>query len=403
MRILYLHPAGSFGGASKSLIELFKRLQAKGVHGVVLTPKGTASRAFTEAGMDVRFVRGLSQFDNTQYGHYRSTRWIILLRELFLLPPTLFALLKLRNETFDLIHVNEVTLLPIGVLAKQLLGIPMIVHVRSLQRKHCNGWRSRWINKLLNCYADAVVAIDHTVAKTLAGNLPLFIVHNGINLPVQVSAPASAKRGISDPVCVGFLGVLIPLKGVYELVEAMRILKKRNVQIECLVAGEDARDLSGLKGWVLQKLGLAWSVRVELEKLIERYSLHNHVRLLGFVSDVRTIYPRLDILCFPSYLDAAGRPVFEAAFYGVPSVVAVIDPMPDAILHEVTGLAISKPDPVLIADALQCLTEDVGYRQQLGLQAREWANKIFSIESNASSMYCIYMKTLSKRSIPKLG
>lgn len=130
--------------------------------------------------------------------------------------------------------------------------------------------------------------------------------------------------------------------------------------------------------------------------MIHDYGLEKHVQLLGFVKDVRSLYPTLDILCFPSHLDAAGRPVFEAAFYSIPSVVAVKDPLPDAVLHEHTGLAIPSPEPELIADALQRLAEDHVLRQTLGRQARDWAISNFSIESSASTMVAIYRRLRSK-------
>ena len=54
LRILYLHPSGTFGGASKSLIELFGRLRLVGVEGVILTPQGSACAAFAAAGLEVK-------------------------------------------------------------------------------------------------------------------------------------------------------------------------------------------------------------------------------------------------------------------------------------------------------------------------------------------------------------
>lgn len=388
MRVLFLHPAAAFGGASKSLIELFGCLRAYGVQGTVLAPSGAVCQAFAQAGMDVRRVRGLSQFDNTRYGYYRRLRWIILLREFFLLPFSLIAIWRLRHERFDVLHLNEVTLLPLGILAKLLLRIPMVVHVRSLQRPPGRGLRTRLLSAVLQRFAEAVVPIDHTVASTLSNDLPLRVVHNGLSIDSPPNEMSPRDR--DGPVRVGFVGGLIPLKGVYELVEAMRILKDRQVRIECWIAGENARDLSGLKAWVLRKLGFAHDVREDLECFIVKHDLQSNVRLLGFVDDVRLLYPQLDILCFPSHLDAAGRPVFEAAFYSIPSVVAVADPVPDAILHEVTGLAIPRSDPELLADALHRLARDSEFRLALGRRARRWAEDNFAIEVNARLMYRIY-------------
>jgi len=390
LRILYLHSAGAFGGAAKSLVELFQQLANQGVSGVVLTPRGSAQQAFQNAGLQVRSVRGLSQFDNTRYSHYRGVRWLVLLRELFLLPFSLLALWRLRREPFDLIHANEITLLPLAIIAKRLLRVPLVIHARSVQRQPEEGWRTRWVNGLLRQHADGVVAIDHTVAATLAADIPVQIVHNGFRMPEQ---PCLRQSG-GSVVTVGFLGVLIPLKGIYELLEAMRLLKLRGVDIRLLVAGENARKLSGLRAWLLDRFGFARDVKKDLEALVQRDGLGRHVELLGFVRDVRTLYPQLDILCFPSHLDAAGRPVFEAAFYGIPSVVAIRHPERDAVLHEVTGLAIPGPTPELIADALQRLAEDAELRARMGSEARVWAEQTFAIEANATRILELYRAIL---------
>ncbi len=391
MKVLYLHPAGAYGGASKSLIELYQILRKHGVRATVLTPSGSAAAAFAEAGMSTITIPGLSQFDNTRYGHYRGVRWLILLRELAYLPLSLLAIWRLRQHRFDVLHVNEVTLLPLALLAKKLLGLPMVVHVRSLQCEPNINWRSRVIGHWLKQHADAVVAIDHTVVKTLDCSLPLNIVHNGLNVD-HSDHNSKAPRPQGQPLKVGFMGVLIALKGVYELVDAMRILKGRSVDIECVIVGENARDLHGVCAWALRKLGFARDVRSELEQLIHRHGLERRVRLLGFVKDVRAIYPTLDILCFPSYLNAAGRPVFEAAFFGVPSVVAIDDPLPDAVVHGETGLAIPRPDPELIADALQSLAQNDEFRKALGFRAKAWALELFSIEKSAATVLRIYQQ-----------
>ena len=391
MHILYLHPAGTFGGASKSLVELFQQLRQLGVTGTVLTPSGTANEAFAKAGLTVRTVRGLSQFDNTRYGHYRHLRWIILAREVFLLPFSLLGLWRLRHIRPDIIHVNEITLLPLALVAKAMFGVPMVVHVRSLQRGANAGRRSDMVNGWLRCHADAVVAIDHTVAATLPEDVRPSIIHNGLEVDgiVQQNHPYKRMR-------VGFLGVLLALKGVYELVDSFRILKDRGVQIECWIAGENAREVSGLHGWALGKLGFARDVRADLEAMIQRHGLQDHVRLLGLVHDIRQLLPQLDVVCFPSHLDAAGRPVFEAALYGIPSVVALKDPKPDALVHGVTGLAIDYPDAELLADALQRLANDPDYRLRLGRQARKWAAENFSIEQSGKDMYASYRSLLAQ-------
>jgi glycosyltransferase involved in cell wall biosynthesis len=74
--------------------------------------------------------------------------------------------------------------------------------------------------------------------------------------------------------------------------------------------------------------------------------------------------------------------------------VAVKDPFPDTVLHKQTGLAIPKPDPELIADALQRLAQDETLRLTLGRQARNWAVHNFSIENSADAMWAIYQRLI---------
>jgi glycosyltransferase involved in cell wall biosynthesis len=396
MRILFLNPSAAFGGASKSLIEMYAKVQLSGGKGSVVTPFGSATAAFRDTGLDVIETRGLTQFDNTRYGHYRGLRWLITMRELMFVPSSLHAVWRVRKHDFDLIHLNELTLLPLGILAKRLLRRPMVVHVRSLQRTPSTGWRTRWLTACLRRHADAIVAIDHTVAATLDNLLTVDVVHNGLR--VSGASTTLEDGDVNAPVRIGFLGVLLPLKGIYELIETMRILKARGVRFECHVAGENPRRVSGIKGFILTRLGFARDVRAEVEAMIERYELRDQVKMLGFVSDVQALYRELDILCFPSHLNAAGRPVFEAALHSVPSVVVMDNPLPDAVVHGVTGLAVPRPDPELIADAIQKLAENAEYRRTLGSQARVWAEENFSIECSAEQMLEIYRRVLRKAS-----
>jgi glycosyltransferase involved in cell wall biosynthesis len=345
--------------------------------------------------MTVTRVPGLSQFDNTLYGHYRGSRWLILLRELWFLPWSLVALWRLRKRPYDLIHANEITLLPLAIIAKTLMRVPLVVHVRSVQSPPRNTLRSRWVNGLLARHADAVVAIDNTVARTLDKGLAVSIVHNSISVPADAGSNSEMPR--SGPLRLGIFGVLIPAKGVRELVEAVQIVREQGVDVECWIAGENARVVSGLKAWLLNLFGFARDVRAELGVVVERHGLQQQVKFLGLVKDIRSLYRQIDVLCFPSHLNAAGRPVFEAALFGVPSIVAIRDPLPDAILHEETGLAISEPRPELIAEAIRRLAKDQPFRARLGRQARIWATGIFSLEQSANALRAVYANVLATR------
>ena len=388
MRILYLHPFGAYGGATKSLSEMIAALPAGSVDGIAIAPPGVASQSLRTVGLKAINAAGIAQWDDTRFGHYRGTRWLILLRELAYWPSTFLALRRAaRHGPYDLIHCNEITALLAGLLAKRMLHAPLLVHVRSLQRGSGGGSISAWLQRLVRTRVDAVVAIDEAVRRTLPADLPVHVIHNGMKVPAELP-PRLFDPGA--PFCVGIIGVLHRSKGVYELVEAARLLRDRSVEVRVLVVGENVHRLAGLRGWLLRKLEFARDVRGELEAYVAQHGLQDRVEFTGFVPDIRPIYSRLDAVCFPSHLDAPGRPVFEAALFGLPTIVAMRNPTRDVIVPDETGLCIDEPTPSAIADAIQALAQGRARARRMGDQARQMALGRFDSRVCAAKMLALY-------------
>ena len=139
---------------------------------------------------------------------------------------------------------------------------------------------------------------------------------------------------------MGFVGNLLLVKGIHELLEAARLTRERGLDVEFIVVGDDARPSHGLKSWLLKIMGLQQNVRAEIEAEIDRHGLRDRFHLVGFTEDIARVYRVMDVLAFPSHYDAPGRPIFEAAFFGVPSIVAVREPKADTIIDGETGIAI---------------------------------------------------------------
>ncbi len=394
MRILYIHPVGGYGGASKSLAEMYAGIPAGHVEAVVITPRGAVADAFQSVGMQTIPIAGLAKWDDTRFGYYRGFRWAILLRELAYVPSTLLALRRAVNDgPFDVIHCNEISALFPALLAKKMLGARLLIHVRSLQRGSKGGWMTRRIFNALRRHADAVVAIDEAVRRTLPDDLAVEIIHNGMMAP----ALSPYKSNAMAPFRVGIIGVLHRSKGVYEFVEAARLLKARHINVQLVVVGENIHKISGVRGWLLSKFNFARDVRQELEAYTTQHGLENHVEFTGFRRDVAAVYQTLDALCFPSHLDAPGRPVFEAALFGLPTIVAMKNPTTDVIIPDVTGLCIPTPTPEAIAGAIERLAQDRQSARAMGATARDSAVDRFERSRVGQRMLALYQRMLSKR------
>lgn len=391
IRVIYVHHAGVFGGASRSLLEMFNAFPAQSIAGCLVTQRGEVAKLAKTAGMDVLESVGIAQFDHTRYGQYSGRRWLLLLRELAYLGPTIVALIKARYRWPDaaLVHLNEVTLLPALLIVKMIFNCPIVVHVRSVQLLNSDSMRSRFLNRQLR-RTNAVIAIDQTVRRSLPPDLPCDVVHNGLN----ISALAKAPRNPLEPLRVGMVGNLLGLKGVHDFVEAARLCKDRGFLAKFIIFGSNTRQHSGITGWLLAVSGFSKDIQRELRETLRRYRLEETVELAGFRSNLNSVYGSMDVLCFPSHLDAPGRPVFEAAFWCVPSIVAVQNPTDDTLQPGETGLTIEAHNPEAIADAVIQLCQNPAEVERLGRNAQKLALKNFDAQTNAQKVLAVYQRVL---------
>ena len=395
LRVLYLHMIGPFGGASRSLFEAIRAFPPGAVQPRFVTQRGSVTGFFSRLG-EVIESRGMSQFDNTRYSHYRGTRWLVLLRELAYLPFTVVALRRARRRwgEVDLIHLNEFTgLVPLW-LARRIFGVPAVVHVRSVAHDDTRSWRTRWVHRMLRREARAVIAIDENVRASLPADLPVEVIHNAFSPKEASGADEAFERRLQvlwpESFKVGFVGNLLLVKGIHELVEAARITRERGLDVEFIVVGDDAQPSRGLKASLVGALGLAQNVRAEVEAALNRHALRDRVHLVGFTAEIARAYRHMDVLCFPSHYDAPGRPIFEAAFFGVPSIVAVREPRADTLIHGETGLAIAPRAADQLADAIERMATDRDGTRRMGEAARQMAEHNFSVQRNASRLLGVY-------------
>ena len=181
-----------------------------------------------------------------------------------------------------------------------------------------------------------------------------------------------------------------------EFVKAAKITQQLGVDARFLVVGANARNLSGLKGWVLEAFGFAQDMERDLRAYVDSNRLNN-VEFLGFVESTAEVYRNIDVLCFPSKLNAAGRPVLEAAYFGVPSIVAARNPKPDTIVPGVSGLCIVESDPVELANAIKRLFLNASLRERLGQGAQCLARRYFDPKENAKKVLSVYQRVVEVR------
>ncbi len=327
----------------------------------------------------------------------------MLLRELFHAPYTLVALLAARRrwKDIDLIHVNEAVYIFPAMLAKRLFGVPLVVHVRSLNQMDQRSLRTRWLARTLAHKAEAVIAINQNTRATLPASLPVDVIQNSFTakLAPKPDAHIVAKLDALRPgsLKVGFVGNLHHSKGLFDMLEAAKLIRAAGRDVEFVIVGGVTMEDKGLRAWLLRRAGLAQNVQAELAAQVERDGLADSFHLLGATFDIKCVYDRLDVLLFPSHYDAPGRPVFEAAFSAVPSIVCVDQPYADTLVHHETGLAIPAKRPDKLAEAILHFADQPAEVVRMGENAKRLADDNFYPPTNGRKLLGVYQRVLAAR------
>ena len=319
---------------------------------------------------------------------------LVLLRTLWFLKEDRFLLNAIRKLRPDIVHLNECLLLNAARLSK-LTGVPVVMHARSVISREPK-WPLKITISALNRYTDAVIAIDESVRTSIRECKHCYVVYNPLTLNYRYDSfeivPSSLRKKNTQGVNVTFLANLLKSKGVWELLEAARLLRgRRDIHIQ-IAGGRNRPAVFYLShfGRLSRLIGFARDIQTEMKAYIKHHALQDHVSMLGHVKDIAQLFRNTDILVFPSHLNGPSRSVFEAGAYGIPSIVALKHKVEDIVIHNETGLIIPEKNPAALAKAIERLANDEVLRKRLGENARRKYKKQFDPGESARNVLQIY-------------
>ena len=191
----------------------------------------------------------------------------------------------------------------------------------------------------LSALVDGVVGVSrHTLERHLARSYfphaRQRVIYNGLPLPAAAvdRAPASP----AGPLRLGFVGRLVPNKGIGELVERMRAWPAQVCTLRVAGRGEPAYE----------------------DAL--RAAAPANVQFLGFV-DPAEVYRQVDVLVVPSlYHDPLPTTVIEAYQHELPVIASNRGGLPELVEHQATGLLFDPAEPTGLEDAIGAFVRDRG-------------------------------------------
>jgi glycosyltransferase involved in cell wall biosynthesis len=161
-----------------------------------------------------------------------------------------------------------------------------------------------------------------------------------------------------------FIGRLIKHKGVYELMEACRLLKKNGIKFECTWIGPlDDHNPSGRNMMFCQ----------------ENLAQYN-INYIGEVKDVRLHIKNHDVVVLPSYAEGISRVLLESMAIGRPIITTNVNGCRELVKHRYNGFIVKPKDVISLYDAMVSATKISREElKKLGIAGKEIVKRKYSI------------------------
>ena len=363
-RILYTShlPHLELGGQI-SLYQLLKRLDRKTYRPIVIVPStGSFSRALKEIGCELAFLT----FPRIAAANLLdSFRCFIRTFRL------------LRTHSIHLVHSDHPTDTFYLAVCSKILGIPLVWHARVTYRSRLDRLNLLLARRLIGV-SDAVSARFFARGRTSGKYVT---IHNGVD-------PEQFKPGNEDGLRkeLGFgssesvvttIGQLSTEKGIFDFIEAARLLSRRDPNCRFLIVGKGKEQVSG-----------------QVRDRIHAYGIEKRVSLLGFRTDVNRILNASDIFVLPSYTEGFPRTVIEAMSCGKPVVGSNVEGIREAIEDGKTGYLVPPGKPQKLAEAISYLLENQMNSKAMGQAGREKVLRLFTVEDHISKIQGVYREIL---------
>jgi len=173
-----------------------------------------------------------------------------------------------------------------------------------------------------------------------------------------------------EPFKLLYVGRLVPVKGLRYLLQAVKLLSDKGIDVELEVMGDGYH-------------------RAALEVATKELGLEERVHFLGriaFGSKLFEVYRRADIFVLPSLSEGIPKTLLEAMASGLPIVATRVGGVPDVIKDGETGLLVEPRSPEQIAKAVQRLIEDPPLRRSIIRNGYAFA-KDHTVEKQAELMW----------------
>jgi glycosyltransferase involved in cell wall biosynthesis len=400
LKIIYLNPSGSLGGAERALLNLMHAVRQTRPDWnleLIVGASGDLATVAHDLGIDTHVLplpAAASRLGDAGSGGPAGgeVSKLDLLRGLTISSPRLGAYVLqlgsfLRGHQPDLIHSN-------GFKTHILAAWAAPRRCKVLWHVHDYVGSRPLMSRLMRAHAgrcDIALANSHSVARDLnsvcRGKVKIITVHNAVDLErfnpcgsvLDLDMLSGLPLAMQGTVRVGLVATMARWKGHEVFLRALSILPKA-LPIRGYVIG----------GPIYATRGSQYSVD-ELRNLASSLGLNGKVAFTGYVDDSASAMRALDIVVHASTQpEPFGLAVAEAMACGRPVVASNAGGVSEIISEDETALGHVPGDAAALAECIARLAADHCLRKKLGAKGRRLAEKQFDPSRLAGDVPPIY-------------
>lgn len=173
---------------------------------------------------------------------------------------------------------------------------------------------------------------------------------------------------------------LLKEKGVYQFVDAAKIIKEKLPNIDFwLIGGVDPENPNSVS-----------------QREVDMWMAQGIVNVLGHRDDIPELFAQSHIVAMPSfYGEGVPKVLIEAAACGRPIVTTDNPGCRDSVIHGKTGLVVPIKNVQALAEALMTLLMDDTKRVDMGLKARKYAVEEFDVNNVVAAHLEVYQSLIA--------
>jgi len=273
----------------------------------------------------------------------------------------------LRHERPVIVHTHTSKAGFLGRLAAWLAGVPIVIHTPHghVFYGHFGPVGSKYflaLEKFVSKITHRLIALteqERLDYQNFAVVPPekLSTIHSGVKLDRYLNRQVDGNRkreflGFGDnDIVIGFVGWLLPIKGVMHLLKAMEIICSKYPHARLAYVG---------------KGGLEKDLKAETKRL----GLTANIKFLGWRDDIEKIMPLFDIFVLPSLNEGMGRVLVEAMAAARPVVASDVGGIPDLVKPGESGILVPPGDAQALAAGIMRLIDQPEVAHKMGQLGR---------------------------------